>query len=325
MIEHVVLTGANGFVGQAVRRALLAYGAQVSLVVRRASAAPGSASTLDPAACEVLAGDNFVDIGVAWPPRLKPHCVIHLAARVHMMNDTSSDPLAAFRETNVAGTLRVAAAASRAGVRRFVYVSSVKAVAERDGGQPLSERDPTHPVDPYGISKLEAELALSAYGARHGMEIVLVRPPLVYGPGVRANFLSLMSVLTRGIPLPLGAVQARRSMIFVDNLADALVACATSTHAAGETFHVSDGEATTIADFIRLLARQLQAPSRLLPVPPTLLRVAGKLTGRSAQVDRLIDSLQLDTRHIREAIGWAAPYSMEQGLLETANWYRATH
>lgn len=324
MIEHVLLTGANGFVGHALKRALLAHGAQVSQAVRHASAsAPVSPSAS--AGCDVLVADNFADIDTAWPAHLKPHCVIHLAARVHVMNDTVADPLAAFRETNVAGTLRVAAAASRAGVRRFVYVSSVKAVAESDGGRPLSERDPAHPVDPYGISKREAEQALATFGERHGMEIVIVRPPLVYGPGVRANFLSLMSVLIRGMPLPLGAVQARRSMIFVDNLADALVHCAASAHAAGETFHVSDGHDATMAEFIRLLARQLQAPCRLLPVPPAWLLVAGKLTGRSAQVDRLIGSLQLDTRHIRETIDWAAPVSMEQGLLETANWYRATH
>jgi nucleoside-diphosphate-sugar epimerase len=323
MIEHVLLTGANGFVGHAVRRALLANGAAVSQVVRRASAAD---QTPSPAVQhDVLVADNFSDIDAAWPSHLKPRCVIHLAARVHVLNDTVADPLAAFRETNVTGTLRVASAALRAGVRRFVYVSSIKAVAELDGGQPLSERDPTHPVDPYGISKLEAEQALAAFGQRYGMEIVIVRPPLVYGPGVRANFLSLMSVLMRGIPLPLGAVQARRSMIFVDNLADALLHCATSAHAAGETFHVSDGNDPTMAEFIRMLARQLQVPCRLLPVPPALLRLAGKLTDRSAQVDRLIESLQLDTRHIRETIDWIAPNSMEHGLLETANWYRATH
>jgi UDP-glucose 4-epimerase len=241
------------------------------------------------------------------------------------MHETSADPLAAYRGTNVDGALRVAAAARRMGARRFVFVSSIKAVGEAGAGRPIKETDAAEPADPYGISKLEAERALLDYGRESGLEIVIVRPPLVYGPGVRANFLQLMSAIAKGVPLPLGAITARRSLVFVDNLADALVHCTTDPRAAGQIFHVTDGRDLSVAELARALARQLHVPARLIPVPVGMLRLAGRVTGRSAQIDRLIGELRLDSSHLCECLGWYPPHTVEHGLLETAAWYRSTH
>ncbi|CAB3780627.1 N-acetyl-alpha-D-glucosaminyl-diphospho-ditrans, octacis-undecaprenol 4-epimerase [Paraburkholderia ultramafica] len=319
MTQCVLITGANGFVGKAVSRALLQRGDSVVGAVRRAhTAADGVREWL-------LDTDDFQGIEPRWPVALHCDAVIHLAARVHVMHETVADPLPAYRATNVDGALRVAAAARRAGARRFVFVSSIKAVAERSVGRPIKETDEPAPSDPYGISKLEAERALLDYGRESGLEIVIVRPPLVYGPGVRANFLQLMGAIAKGVPLPLGAIAARRSMVFVDNLADALVHCATDPRAAGHTFHVTDGHDLSVAELARALATQLHAPLRLVPVPVGVLRLAGRLTGRSAQVDRLIGELRLDSSHICERLGWYPPYTVEHGLLETAAWYRSTH
>jgi nucleoside-diphosphate-sugar epimerase len=320
MTQRILLTGATGFVGHAVSRRLLDHNHQVTGLVRRTGAlAAGVSEWLAPAA-------DFADVEQCWPANLTCDAVIHLAARVHVMQDNASDPLAAYRETNVEGMLRVARAARRAGARRFVFVSSIKAVGESSTGrEPLSELVPPQPEDPYGISKLEAERALNDFGRRSGLEVVIVRPPLVYGPAVRANFLQLMSAIARGVPLPLGRIEARRSMIFVNNLADALLHCATDRRAAGGLFHVSDGHDLSVSELARMLAWQLQAPERFPAVPPGLLRLAGRLTGRQAQVGRLLDELRVDSRHITDALGWRPPYTVEQGLLETAAWYRATH
>lgn len=318
-MTRYVLTGANGFVGRALAERLVAAGDEVCCAVR---ATPADA---DAVACAryLQVADDFANLDAVWPADLRSDCVVHLAARVHVMNDRAADPLAAFRLTNVTGTLRVAEAAARAGVRRFVFVSSVKAVAEADGGVPLKETDPPRPVDPYGISKFEAERALQAFGAAHGMDVVIVRPPLVYGPGVRANFQALMNALARGVPLPLGAVRAQRSLVYVGNLVDALVQCATRPEAAGQTFHVSDGADLGVGELARSLARHLHAPGRLLPVPVALLRAAGALTGRTAQVDRLVGSLRLDVSHIRNTLHWTPPYSVDEGLRATADGFRA--
>ncbi|BFG74333.1 SDR family oxidoreductase [Paraburkholderia terrae] len=318
-MSRILVTGANGFVGRATCDLLLAQGHRVIGLVRRAgSRATGVEEWVD-------ASGDFSDIDGAWPDALVPDCVVHLAARVHIMNEDATDPEAAFRATNVDATLRLAAAARRKGVRRFVFVSSVKAVAEGDGGVPLRENAPPRPEDAYGRSKRAAEEALTRLGDDTGLEIVIVRPPLVYGPQVRANFLRLMDAVWRGVPLPLGGADARRSMVYVGNLADALVHCATDLRAAGQCFHVADSDAPTVAELVRALGRHLGKPARMLPVPAAWLRVAGRLMGRSAQVDRLIGSLQVDTSHIRDVLGWRPPFSTDEGLAATADWYRSTH
>lgn len=319
MAQTVIITGANGFVGKAVSRRLLLQGESVVGIVRRAGSATEGVQEW------ICAGENFEQLAEHWPAALACRAVIHLAARVHVMGETFVEALPAYRAMNVDGTLRIAQAAHRAGVRRFVFVSSVKAVAERSHGRPISERDQPAPPDPYGVSKLEAERALQAFGRETGMEIVIIRPPLVYGPGVRANFFNLMRAIDKGIPLPLGAIAAQRSIVYVDNLADAIVHCANAPAAAGHIFHVADERDVAVKELASMLAEQLNAPRRLLPVPPALLHLVGRLTGRTAVVDRLVGELRLDCSLIREAIGWRPPYTTEQGLRETAAWYRSNH
>ncbi|WP_175722009.1 UDP-glucose 4-epimerase family protein [Burkholderia anthina] len=315
---HVVVTGANGFVGRVLCRTLVENGHRVTGLVRRAGTAPAGVDEW------VYTGPEFADIDTQWPASARDaDCVVHLAARVHVMNDAAADPDAAFRAMNVDGTLRVAAAAHWHGVRRIVFVSSIKAIAETDGGQPLREDTPARPDDPYGRSKRDAEVRLRQFGDDTGLETVIVRPPLVYGPEVRANFLKMMDAVLRGVPLPLGAITARRSIVYVDNLADALLQCAIDPRAAGECFHVADDDAPSVAGLLRMVGDALGRPARLFPVPLAALRLAGRLTGRRAAIDRLTGSLQLDTSRIRRVLGWHPPYTTRQGLEATAAWYRS--
>lgn len=314
MSTRIAVTGANGFVGRALSRLLLSQGVEVVGVVRpNAVCEPGvvrkTAQSLSAVAPDTFAGCT---------------AVIHLAARVHVMQDSAVDPLAAFRMVNVEGALQVAQAAFSAGVQRFVFVSSIKALAESDDGHPLKETDARHPRDPYGMSKADAEVELQEFGKRTGMEVVIVRPPLVYGPEVRANFLSLVDAIAKGLPLPIGAVHARRSLCFIDNLASAVALCATHPRAAGELFHVTDGYDPGVAELARLLGRHLGRPARLVTIPVALLKLAGRLTGRVKQVERLTGSLQVDSTHIRERLGWIAPVVLDAGLAATAAWYRSS-
>ncbi|NPT56080.1 UDP-glucose 4-epimerase family protein [Paraburkholderia elongata] len=317
-MTHVLVSGANGFVGRALGRALIDAGHTVTGLVRQPR------GCVDGVQEWVHDGKDFAGVADTWPQGLKPDCVVHLAARVHIMHDDAADPDTAFRATNVEGTLRLAAAALQNGVRRFVFVSSIKAVAESDGGRPLREDDPAHAEDAYGRSKREAEQALVRYSEATGLDVVIVRPPLVYGPDVRANFLRLMDAVWKGVPLPLAAIGARRSLVYVDNLADALMRCATDSRAARQCFHVADGDALTVAELARSLGRHLHRPARLLPVPASWLRLVGGLTGRSSHVDRLVGALQVDTTRIRTVLDWQPPYSTDDGLAATARWYRST-
>ncbi|MDR5751438.1 MULTISPECIES: SDR family oxidoreductase [unclassified Caballeronia] len=314
MNARIAITGANGFVGRALARTLLAQGRPVTGIVRGAAVCEPGVDTRSIESLDSISPEAFA----------QAEAVIHLAARVHVMRDAEVDPLAAFRTTNVDGTLRAAESAARAGATRFVYVSSIKALAELDNGRPLKETDERRPPDPYGISKAEAEVKLMELGARTGLEIVIVRPPLVYGPEVRANFLSLMSAIAKGVPLPIGAVEARRSLCYVDNLASALIECATHARAAGQVFHVTDGEDPSVAELARLLGRHLGRAARLLPVPVGVLKLAGRVTGKSAQIDRLTGSLRVNSTHIRDMLGWRPPVSLDAGLAATAAWFRAT-
>ncbi|SHK75307.1 UDP-glucose 4-epimerase family protein [Paraburkholderia terricola] len=314
MTSRIVITGANGFVGRALTRTLRDAGMQPVGIVRDGATLERGDETVRIASLDAITPDAFA----------RADSVIHLAARVHVMRDAATDPLAAFRATNVDGTLKVAEAAMRAGVKRFVFVSSIKALAELDSGRPLYETDERHPPDPYGVSKAEAEVMLQDYGAPAGLEIVVIRPPLVYGPEVRANFFALMHAIARGMPLPIGAVAARRSMVYVDNLVSALVACATHPGAANQLFHVTDGEDASVAELARRLGQHLKRPARLVPVPPGVLKMAGRLTGKTAQIDRLTGSLRVDSSHIRDVLGWSPPFSLDAGLAATAAWYLAS-
>ncbi|WP_408225908.1 MULTISPECIES: UDP-glucose 4-epimerase family protein [Paraburkholderia] len=318
-VSRILVTGANGFVGRVVCRELVRGGHEVIGLVRRAG------SCVDGVQEWVHDSKDFSGLGADWPQGLSVDGVVHTAARVHVMRDAALDPLAEFRATNVDGSQRVAEAAYRHGARRMVFVSSIKAVAETDAGQPLREDDPTSPQDAYGRSKLEAEQALASFGARTGLDIVIVRPPLVYGPDVRANFLSLMTAIARGVPLPFGSIGARRSIVYVGNLAQALAQCATDPRAARGCFHVADRDAPTVAELARSIGRHLRKPTRLVPMPTSWLRAAGWLMGRTESVDRLVGDLRVDTSRIQTVLGWQPPYSTDEGLAATAEWYSSTH
>ena len=248
--------------------------------------------------------------------------VIHLAARVHVMHDSAVDPLAEFRRANTAGTEHLARCAAASGVKRLVYVSSIKVNGEEThDGKIYSEQDTPAPQDAYAISKWEAEQALYRVSAETGLEVVIVRPPLVYGPGVKGNFAQMLNVVAKRFPLPFASVPNRRDLIYVENLADALITCATHPAAANQTYLICDGAAVSTPDLLHQLAHVLDVPSRLFPCPPTLLRLVGKLAGKSQQLDRLLGSLQIDDGKIRRELNWQPPYSLQQGLLATAQWY----
>ena len=241
--------------------------------------------------------------------------VVHLAARVHVMHDTESDPLTAFRAVNVEGTLNLARQAVAAGVKRFVFVSSVKVNGESTiPGQPFTADDAPAPLDAYGISKMEAEQGLRAIALETGMEVVIIRPPLVYGPGVKANFAALMRAVQRGWPLPLGAVHNQRSLVALDNLVDFIVPCINHPQAANQTFLVSDGEDLSTTELVRGMAQAAGVPARLLPVPVCALQAGASLLGKGDAVQRLCGNLQVDISKARDLLGWVPPVSVEEGL-----------
>ncbi len=329
-MRRVLVTGAAGFIGRGLCPALAAAGWTVRAALRRP-------------AVEGLAGAEPVVVGEIGPDTdwraalAESDAVIHLAARVHVMRETAPDALAAFRRVNTAGTERLARQSAAAGVRRLILVSSIKVNGERTGGErtggertggertgdtPFTPDDPPAPADPYGVSKHEAEQALLATATATGLEAVVVRPPLVYGPGVGGNFAALLRLVDRGIPLPLASVANRRSLVGRTNLADLLIRCLDHPAAAGRVFLAADGSEWSTPALIRALARALGRPARLLPCPPLLLRLAGRVTGRGAAVGRLCESLWIDGSAARTALGWQPPLPPEDELARTATWYR---
>ncbi len=312
----VMVTGATGFVGRAVTAALVAD----RRAVRRALRTPAQRSP-HAGFSDVATGE--LDGRTPWDAALEGvDAVVHLAARVHVLDERAADPLTEFRRVNVDGTRALAQACVRNGVRRLVFVSTVKVHGEATHGRPFTEADQPAPEDPYGVSKMEAEAALHAVALDTGLDVVVVRPPLVYGPGVGANFLALLRAVDRGQPLPLAAVRNRRSLVYVGNLVDALVRCIDHPAAAGGTFLVDDGVPVSTADLVREIARALGRSARLLSVPASWLRLAGTLTGRGAAVDRLLSDLEVDSSALRRALGWTPPWTLAQGLADTVTWYR---
>lgn len=314
----ILVTGATGFVGRALCHVL-----KGSHAVRAVARVPTSAGLPD--AIEVVAGELSCDED--WSASLAGvGAVIHCAARVHVMNEKSADPMAEFRRVNVDGTMHLAQQSAMAGVRRFVFVSSIKVNGEQTRpGAPFVADQAPNPEDPYGISKMEAEEGLRALARETGMEVVIIRPPLIYGPGVKANFLAMMRWLQRGVPLPLGGVTAnRRSLVFLDNLVDLIVTCVDHPAAANRTFLVSDDEDLSTATLLRRMAAALGRPARLIPVPAGLIVFGAKLIGRPGITQRLCGSLQVDIGKTRELLGWTPPISVDEGLRRTAAYWLAT-
>jgi len=311
-MKRVLVTGANGFVGRTVC-ALLAQRGVAHTAALRARPGPGQIAV------------GAIDGATSWAAALAGcDTVIHLAARVHVMDDASADPLAAYRAVNVDGSLNLARQAFDAGVRRFVYVSSVKVNGELSGDTPFAATDVPRPSDPYGQSKLEAEQGLQALAERRGGELAIVRPPLVYGPGVGANFRSLMALVARGVPLPFASATARRSLVAVDNLADLLLRCASHPNAGGGTFMVSDGNDLTIGQLCRALGAAMDQPARLLPVPPVLLRALARVCGRQAVADRLLGALQVEIGPTCARLDWQPPVPAALALAACAQHYLNT-
>jgi nucleoside-diphosphate-sugar epimerase len=312
---NILVTGAAGFVGRALCASLAAAGHSVHAAVRNTAGAPAETASVRPVG-DLATFD-------AWAPLLHGiDAVVHLAARVHVMRDTAADPQAAFDAVNATATERLARACARAGVRRFVFFSSVKVNGEATGQRAFTETDPPAPADPYGRSKLAAERAIARVAGDGGLEPVVLRPPLVYGPGVGGNVMRLMRLIEHGVPLPLGAVRNRRSMVSVWNLTDAALACVANPRAAGRTFLVSDGDDLSTPRMITELARGMDRRPRLLPVPPRLLRAAAALLGRQAEIDRLCGSLQVDASAIRHTLAWTPPVTADEGLRRTGRAWR---
>ena len=306
---RILVTGASGFIGNALCRELLARAHTLRAAVRKAgpSVAAGAQEVLVPDIAAEFDRSRLVgDIDA----------VVHLAAVAHRAASDSE-----LRRVNVDAAVRLAEAAAGT-VRRFVFLSSVKVHGEDSGNEAYSEAGALQPEDSYGRSKLEAERALTDIAARSGMELVLVRPPLVYGPGVRGNFLRLLRWVDSGLPLPVASVRNRRSLISLGNLVHAIARCAEHPAARGP-FLFADEETVSTPELVSRLARALDRPARLFPAPPSLLRLAGAIAGRRGDIQRLTENLVVDTSRARRLLGWRPPWNLDQGLVDTALWYRS--
>ena len=314
----VLVTGSTGLVGRALVHRLVQLADQP---VRAASRAVDIAPVPGVEHHTIPPLGPHADFG---PALNGVRVVVHLAARVHVMLERATDSLTAFREVNTAGTLALAQQAASSGARRFVYVSTIKVHGEQtEPGQTYRHDDSTAPQDHYSISKREAEDGLRALEAATGLDVVVVRPPLVYGAGVKANFAALMRAVQRGLPLPLGAVtDNRRSFVAIDNLVDLLVTCLDHPAAAHQTFLVSDGEDLSTADLLHRLGRAMNCPARLIPVPLALLQVGATLLGRRNQAQRLLGNLQIDIDHTRSSLGWTPLVSVDEGLRRATEGFR---
>ena len=308
---RLLITGANGFVG----RALCAEAACRNFVVHVATR-----SACDLPCADVCHAVGTMDGAADWARALAGvDLAVHLAARVHVMDDTAENPLDEFRRINVQGTLNLARQAAAAGVRRFVFISSVKVNGEAtQPGRPFLASDVPAPLDAYGISKMEAEQGLREVAVQTGMEVVIIRPPLVYGPGVKANFSAMMRWLQRGVPLPLGAIHNQRSLVALGNLVDLIVTCLTHPAAANQTFLVSDGEDVSTTELLRRMGQAMNRPARLIPAPSGLLEWAAAIVGKRDVAQRLCGSLQVDIQKTRQLLDWSPPLTLDQGLKKAA-------
>ena len=313
--QHILITGASGFIG----RNLCAFLKEKGYFVR--------ASVQDDA-CGVSGVDDYIDVGdinelTDWQQALAGvDTVIHLAARVHIMNDPAADPVEAFRKVNVLGTERLARMAARAGIKRFIFISSVKVNGE-GASRPYTEDDLPAPQDVYGISKREAEDSLACIAAETGIQMVILRLPLVYGPGVKANFKNLIKIAGAGLPLPLKGINNQRSFLYLGNLLDAIITCISHPLAAGETFLVSDGQDVSTPDLIKMIACAMNKRAVLFSLHSGILKALCKIIGRSEELEKLTGTLILDSSKIRSLVGWKPPFTLEEGISQTVRYYKS--
>lgn len=314
---NVLVTGANGFVGRALLPILVKRGHAVRAAVRSPQPAiPG---------CEMVPVAD-VDSATDWSAALAgAHAVVHLAARVHVMRESTADPLAAFRAVNVDGTRQLAEQSACHGVRRLIFVSSLKALIENGTERAVRSDDPPRPASPYGISKLEAEETLAEVAVSTGLEIVIFRPPLLYGPGVKGNFLSLLSACWRRLPLPIAGISNRRSLLFVGNFADAIECSLGHPNAPGGRFLIQDGLPISTPELVRRVGEALGRHARPFSIPTFAVAAARRIVGVRSRMDRLTESLHIDDSILRQNLGWDPPFTMTDGLDATANWYRSVH
>ena len=309
----VLVTGASGFLGAALARRLV-DDARYQLVAAVRNKSANMASDFQP----IIVGD--LGANTDWAQALsRVEVVIHTAARVHVMNDSAKDPLSEFRKVNVEGTLNLARQAAAASIKRFIFISSIKVNGDSTvPDEPIIADDRPNPIDPYGISKWETEVGLHQLAKESGMEMVIIRPPLVYGPGVKANFLSMMRWVNSGVPLPLGTIHNKRSLVALDNLVDLIVTCIGHPAAANQTFLAGDGEDLSTTELLYRIGKALGKPVRLIPFPVSLLIFAASLLGKKAVIHRLCGSLQVDISKTRTLLGWEPPISLDEGLRKVA-------
>jgi len=315
-VSRVLVTGATGFVGRHLCNSLAALGYGVVGTTR---------STVSDSASENYELRTIGDIGddADWGAILEGvDYVVHLAARVHVMRDVERDPLAKFRRVNVRGTEQLLRSEGMRKVKRVVYVSTIKVHGDLTGVKPFSSSDSPSPSDPYAISKLEAESLVQEIGAEVGFDTTVIRPPLVYGPGVGGNFVRLLNMIGKGIPLPFALVKNSRSLVSVQNLNDLIRECLTNPSAAGERFLVSDDQDVSTPELLRVIAMAMSRQAHLLPVPSAILSFAAKLLGRSTEVSRLLGSLQVDIEATKRTLDWQPPVSMTDGIQSTVAWYQ---
>ncbi len=312
---NIAVTGASGFVGRQLCSELVLRGCKVTAFTRDLR---NQLDNIDYHMIEDIVADT------KWGSALdKVDVLIHLAARVHVMHDVATNPLQSFLDVNLHATVHLAKAAAAAGVKRFVYASSIKVNGEFTQNEPFSEQDAANPQDAYAVSKWEAEKALREIEKETGMQVVILRPPLIYGPNVKANFASLIKLVDKGLPLPLASISNKRSLIYLGNFVDAIISCAQHPKAAGNTYLVSDGEDISMPKLIRKIAYSLNRPSRLFSFPVSIMYLIAKLAGKSSSLQRITQSLAIDGSKIRQELNWYPPFTTEQGLRETTDWYRS--